>query len=102
MRACMKEVGFTRYQGDIEVWMRPLKKNDGTDVWEYFLVYTYNCLVISPKGRRERIVRNEMHPKFTLKEESIIPPDIYLGGKMREVMLELENEIKPWPFSSLQ
>ena len=42
----------------------------------------------------------QIHPKFTLKEESIGPPDIYLGGKMREVILE--NGIKAWSFSSSQ
>ena len=51
MRACMNEVGSTSCQGDPDVWMRPSKKYDGTDVWEYFLLYTDNCLVISPKGR---------------------------------------------------
>ena len=50
----------------------------------------------------EQILNNEIYSRFKLKEELIGPPDIYLGGKMREVMLELENEIKPWPFSSLQ
>ena len=56
--------------------------------------------MISPRGRGEKILRNEIHPKFTLKEESIGPPDIYLGRKMRE--LTLENGIKAWSFSSSQ
>ena len=51
MCACMKEVGFKSRQGDPDVWVRPLKKDDGTDVWEYFLLYTDYCLVFSPKGR---------------------------------------------------
>ena len=38
MRSCMKEADFTSCQGDPDVWMRPSKKNDGTDVWEYFLL----------------------------------------------------------------
>ena len=93
MHACMKDIGFTSCQGDPDVWMRPSKKDDGTDVWEYFLLYTDNYLVISPKGRGS----NEIHPKFTLKKESIGPPDIYLGGKLRE--MTLENGIKAWSFS---
>ena len=43
---------------------------------------------------------DEIHPKFELKEESIGPPDIYLGGKMREVTLK--NGTKAWLFSSSQ
>ena len=54
MRACMKEVGFTSFQGDPDVWMRPAKKDGGTDIWEYFLLYTDDCLVISPRGRGRR------------------------------------------------
>ena len=54
MRACMKEISFTGCQWYPDVWMRPLKKNADTNVWEYFLLYTDNCLVISPKGRGGR------------------------------------------------
>ena len=70
MRLCMKDVGFTSCQGDPGVWMRPSKKDDGTDVWEYFLIYTDDCLVINPKDKGEKILCNETHPKFTLKEDS--------------------------------
>jgi hypothetical protein len=48
----------------------------------------------------EAILRQELGKYFTLKEASIDPPDIYLGGKMRQVVLE--NEVKAWSFSSSQ
>ena len=35
---------------------------------------------------------------FELKEESIGPPDHYLGGKVRKV--QLENGVYAWAFSS--
>ena len=37
---------------------------------------------------------------FELKEESIGPPDHYLGGKVRKV--QLENGVNAWAFSSSQ
>ena len=37
---------------------------------------------------------------FNIKENSIGPPDVYLGGKMRRV--KLENSSKAWAFSSSQ
>ena len=37
---------------------------------------------------------------FELKEESIGPPKIYLGGKVSKV--ELENGVKAWSFSPTQ
>ena len=32
MRACIKDGGFKSYQGDHDVWIRPSKKDDCTDV----------------------------------------------------------------------
>ena len=37
---------------------------------------------------------------FELKEESIGPPDHYLGGKVKKV--QLENGLNAWAFSSSQ
>ena len=58
MRACMKEVGFTSCQSGPDIWMQPSKKDNGkdngTDIWEYFLLYTDDCLVVSPRGRGRR------------------------------------------------
>ena len=54
MRLCMKEIGFTCCQGDPDVWMRPSKKDNVTDVWKYFLLHTDDCLVISPKDREKQ------------------------------------------------
>ena len=57
MRACMKEIGFTSCQGDPDVWMWECTKDDGSDCWKYFLLYTDDCLIISPKGRGEKTLR---------------------------------------------
>ena len=37
---------------------------------------------------------------FELKEESVGPPKIYLGGQMRQV--QLENGVHAWTFGSAQ
>ena len=58
--------------------MRKSKKDDSSECWESFLLYTDNCLVISLKGRGEKILQNEIHPKCELKEELIGRPYIYL------------------------
>lgn len=39
-------------------------------------------------GGRKYVVMKYIHPGFKLKEKSIVPPDVYLGGKMRKVSLE--------------
>ena len=98
LRSCMKFLGFTSCQADPDIWMREAVKPDGSQYWEYVLLYVDDCLVISDNG--EKILRNEIGKYFKLKEASIGPPDIYRGGKMRKV--ELENGAKAWSFSSSQ
>ena len=88
MRTYIKEIDFTSCQDDPDVWMHISKKDDGLECWEYFLLCTDDCLVISSNGRGEKILCNEIHPKFKLKEELIGPLDIYLGEKMSDVTLE--------------
>jgi hypothetical protein len=48
----------------------------------------------------EQVLWRELGRYFTLKEESIGPPKIYLGGSVRKV--QLENGVECWAFSSSQ
>jgi hypothetical protein len=92
----MLHIGFKSCLADPDVSMREAKKSDGTPYWEYVLLYVDDCLCISENA--ERVLREEIGTYFNLKEESIGPPDMYLGGKMSQVTLE--NGAKAWAFSS--
>ena len=83
MRIFMDELGFTLCRADGEVWMRAATDKNCNDYWEYLLLYVDDCLVISHSG--EDVLINEIEVNFTLKESSIGPPDIYLGGKVNNV-----------------
>jgi hypothetical protein len=48
----------------------------------------------------ETILRNEMGKHFELKQESIGPPKIHLGGNLQKV--QLENGVDALAFSSSQ
>lgn len=61
-------------------------------------MYTDDTLVVSHNG--EHVLRKEIGRYFDLKEESIGPPKIYLGGRMRQVTLD--NGTEAWSFGSLQ
>ena len=99
LRSCMKFLGFESSRADPDVWMRESVREDGfTKYYEYVLLYTDDCLVISDHG--ERVLRNEIGKYFSLKEASIGAPLQYLGGKLR--MVELENGQKCWAFGSGQ
>jgi hypothetical protein len=87
MRSMMEYMKFTSCKADTDVWMCPATKADGTKYYEeYILLYVDDCLVMSENP--EAILRPELGKYFTLKEASISPPDIYLGGKMRQVVME--------------
>ena len=55
----MKFLGFESSRADPGVWMRESVQKDGfTKYYEYVLVYTDGCLVISDYG--ENVLRNEI------------------------------------------
>ena len=98
LRSCMSHLGFESCPADPDVWLRPSIKADGSTYYTYILLYTDDALVIGEHA--EKVLRQELGKYFRLKEKSIGPPDIYLGGKMREVVLD--NGVKAWAFGSSQ
>ena len=94
----MRHLQFESCPADPDVWMRPAQKADGTECYEYVLLYTDDALSVGINA--ERVLRQEIGRFFELKEESIGPPDIYLGGRTRHVVLE--NGVKAWGYSSSQ
>ena len=94
----MDIMGFTSCFSDPDVWMRQSKRGDGISYYEYVLLYVDDFLVISDNA--ENVIRMEIGKYFELKQESIKPPDLYLGGRMRQV--ELDNGFKAWDFGSYQ
>ena len=47
LRSCMEHLGFKSKGGDPDVWMRPCTRADGVELYEYVLLYTDDCLVVS-------------------------------------------------------
>ena len=91
----MKHLHFSSCLADPDVWMKKAIDLQGKEYYEYILLYTDDALVIS--HRQENILRNELGKYFGLKEASIGPPKLYLGGKMN-----LDNGMEAWRFSSAQ
>ena len=70
----------------------------GLEYYKYFLLYTYDTLLISENG--EYVLRYHIGNYFELKEESIGSPRIYLSERLCRV--DIENSIKLWVFGSTQ
>jgi hypothetical protein len=98
LRACMRHLDFVSSPADRDVWMRPAKHSDGTEYYEYILLYTDDALAVGEQA--EAILQNELGRYFILKEKSIRPPKIYLGGNVQKVVLD--NGVECWAFGSSQ
>ena len=98
LRECMGRIGFTSSRADPDVWFRLSTRSTGEVYYEYVLLYVDDVLVISE--RAESVLTKEIGKFFVLKDESVGPPSMYLGGKLRQV--ELLNGEKAWAFGSSQ
>ena len=92
----MKFLGFKSCKADPDVWMREAVKDDGTEFYEYVMLYVDDTIAIGINP--EKILREEIGKYFKLKELSIGLPGQYLGGKVQKVLLE--NGIECWAFGS--
>lgn len=67
-------------------------------IWGYVLLYVDDALCISENAKR--VLRDEVEKYFELKEASLGPPEIYLGGCMHKVTME--NGAQAWACGSPQ
>ena len=84
-------------RADPDVWMREARKFDGTDYYEYMLLYVDYCLAIS-ETPKEAVLKLDQF--FKMQPNSIAPPSIYLVGKLKKT--RLPNTVEAWIFSSSQ
>ena len=91
-------ISFRSSCADPDVWFRLSTRSTGEVYYEYVLLYVDDVLVILE--RAESVLRKEIGKFFVLKDESIGPPSMYLGGKLQQV--ELLNGVKAWAFGSSQ
>ena len=74
----MRHLDFVLCPADPDVWMRPAKRSDGSEYYEYILLYTDYALVVSENT--VQVLQTKLGRYWTLKEESIGLAKIYLGG----------------------
>jgi hypothetical protein len=64
LRSCMHHTGFKSCSADPDVWMRSAIKSNGTEVYEYVLLYTDDALSLGVEA--ESILRKEIGKYFEL------------------------------------
>lgn len=81
MRTCMNHLGFEPCKADPDLWMRKaIKPSDGTEYWEYVLLYVDDALCIS--HRPNEVLEKEIGKYWIMKPNSVGPPKLYLGNKV--------------------
>eukprot|EP00957_Ditylum_brightwellii_P046208 3506373-Ditylum_brightwellii.AAC.1 len=78
--------------------MRPAIHIDGSNHYECILLYVYDVLAMGEHP--EKLLCQGIIKYFQLKEKSVGPPKIYVGGSVRKRMLD--NGVQAWAFNSLQ
>ena len=91
----MDHMGYKLYLANPDLWMREDKMDNGTEYYEYILLYVDDCLVVSQKPKE---TLHRLGKYFSLKSDSIGPPKLYLGGKLSK--LELPNDVVAWAISA--
>jgi hypothetical protein len=94
----MRHLDFVSCPADPDVWMRPALRSDGTEYYKYILLYTDDALCISENA--ESVLRTQLGRYLPLKDKSVGPPKVYLGGHVRKV--QLANGVECWAFGSSQ
>ena len=93
----MEMLGYSPCLADPDLWMREAVHSDGSEYYEYVLLYVDDALCIS-EYPREALLQIDKY--FPMKDGSIGPPDLYLGGKIKKV--QLPNGVAAWSLSMSQ
>ena len=98
VRKAMKEMGFESCKADLDIWLHPVTHADGSEYYQYILLYMDDILAIMEEP--ERFLRKELGARFTPKKKSIGPSMQFLRSKVSQVTLK--NGVTFWSFSLSQ
>ena len=90
----LHEMNYVPTKADLDVWLRPAVKLDGFEYYEMVLCYVNDilCVLHKPLYTMESISKT-----FTLKDNKVEPPDIYLGAKIWKI--STSNGANCWTMS---
>ena len=80
----MEAINYLPCRSDPDAWMRKAIKCNGTEYYEYMLLYVDDFLAIS-ETPKEAVL--QLDKFFKIQPSSIVPPNIYLVGKVKKMRL---------------
>ena len=91
----LDEMGFKSSKGDFDIWMRPAVKCDGSEYYEYVMLYVDDVMASSQHALE---LMKELGRGIKYKNDSITPPTSYLGAQLKKK--NLPNGLSCWSLSS--
>ena len=91
----MVQLGFKSTRADPDVWIRASVSLDVGKYYEMLFLYVDDILALSHKATE---VITEITSFYKAREESIKPPDIYLGANIDKIQMPDGREV--WVSSS--
>lgn len=90
---CIHPLKYKPCLADLDVWMNKLTKPDGTRYYGYImLLYVDDALYINHEANSELV---KLDGYFKMKPGSIGDPDIYLGAKITDFLVD--NDVNDEP-----
>jgi hypothetical protein len=78
----LHDLSYLPSQADPDVWMKPAVKENGFKYWSYILVYVDDVLCID---HNPAITMNGISKAFTIKDDKVEEPDMYLGASLSKM-----------------
>jgi Reverse transcriptase (RNA-dependent DNA polymerase) len=82
------ELGLTACKADPDGWMRPAKKTNGDEYYEYILTYMDDCLIVSQEPGR---IINNLEQEYKYKLKDVGEPSRYLGTEIGKYTFQMEQ-----------
>ena len=93
----LDEIGFKSSPADPNVWLRPGIKDDGSEYYEYMLMYVDDVLAISTNAKQ--LLRSLEGDTVSYKNGKVEPPEMYLGATLKKKTLD---GIAMWTITSAE
>ena len=93
----LDEANFKSCVADPDVWLRPAVRPDGTEYYEYILMYVDNILEISVDATK--ILKSLEGNTVQYTNNQIASHNMYLGAKLQEKDI---NDVECWTIGSVE
>jgi hypothetical protein len=84
LQQSLLDLGYESTKADPDVYRRPQTRPDGTEYYEYLLVYVDDILCVSHKPEE---TMKAIASIYRLKNDEVGPPDRYLGANIKRFTL---------------